>query len=107
MGRLFAIQVVGMVLLALLDGIICMPQVVQLLSKLPPNPIETPAPDVWAWGRHPNGLDYKARNGLSLELCLSMPEVAGTALCSGNKFPLEACINNPALATLKVCEVCP
>jgi hypothetical protein len=38
-----------------------MEQVVQLLSKLPPNPIETPAPDVWAWGRHPNGLDYKAR----------------------------------------------
>ncbi len=34
----------------------------QLLSKLPTNPIETPAPDVWAWGRHPNGLDYKARH---------------------------------------------
>jgi hypothetical protein len=25
-------------------------------------------------------------------------------MCEGNKFPLEACIKFPALATLKVCE---
>ena len=34
-----------------------------LLSQLPDDPIEQPAPDSWAWGRHPkNGFGYKARH---------------------------------------------
>ena len=35
------------------------PQAVQLVSLLPAQPIEDP--DLWAWGRHPNGLGYKER----------------------------------------------
>merc|ERR1712203_1272922 len=38
----------------------CRPQV-QLVSLLPAQPIEPP--ESWAWGQHPNGLGYKAKNG--------------------------------------------
>ena len=43
------------------------PVQVILKSQLPASPIEDPAS--WAWGLHPdNGLDYKARDSLSLEV---------------------------------------
>ena len=42
------------------------PQTVQLVSLLPAQPIEDP--NLWAWGRHPNGLGYKERVTLFLLL---------------------------------------
>jgi hypothetical protein len=32
---------------------------------------------------HVPSFEKKSRNSLSLELCLSMPEIAATAICSG------------------------
>ena len=94
---------------------------VRLQSKIPDNPIEDPAS--WAWGLHPdNGLDYKARDSLSLEVCLANPDLIDTAKCklpldlclskpeftplvgcSGHKFPLDVCIKNPILTTRDNC----
>ena len=97
------------------------PVQVRLQSKIPDNPIEDPAS--WAWGLHPdNGLDYKARDSLSLEVCLANPDLINTAKCklprdlclsnseytplvgcSGHKFPLDVCIRNPILTTRDNC----
>ena len=97
------------------------PVQVRLQSKIPDNPIEDPAS--WAWGLHPdNGLDYKARDSLSLEVCLANPALINTAKCklpldlclsnseytplvgcSGHKFPLDVCIKNPVLTTRDNC----
>jgi len=81
------------------------PQNVQLLSKVPSEPIEDP--NSWAWGRHPkNGYGYKARNSLTLQQCKDNPETAGTVQCDryDYSYPLELCISMPRLAPLKVCE---
>ena len=46
------------------------PVQVSLQSQLAPSPIEGPI--TWAWGLHPdNGLDYNARDSLSVEVCLA------------------------------------
>ena len=50
-------------------------------------------PRTWAWGRHPdNGLDYKARDNLEVEVCLANPSMINTAKC---KLPLDVCLANP------------
>ena len=67
------------------------PVLVPLLSQLPSNPIEDPAD--WAWGQHPlNGLGYKARDGLTIEVCLANPAMVNTAKCV---LPLDVCLANP------------
>ena len=67
------------------------PVIVPLLSQLPANPIEDPAD--WAWGQHPlNGLGYKARDGLTVEVCLANPAMVNTAKCD---LPLDVCLANP------------
>ena len=71
-----------------------------LQSKLPANPIEDPP--TWAWGLHPdNGLDYKAKDSLSLEVCLANPELINTAKC---KLPLDLCLSNPEYTPLVGCQ---
>ena len=97
------------------------PVQVILQSKLPTDPIEDP--NTWAWGLHPDqGVDYKARDSLSLEVCLANPELINTAKCklpldlclskkeftplvgcSGYNFPLSVCISNPVLTTRDEC----
>ena len=97
------------------------PVQVILQSKLPTDPIEDP--NTWAWGLHPDqGLDYKARDSLSLEVCLANPDLINTAKCklpldlclsnkdftplvgcSGYNFPLSVCISNPVLTTRDEC----
>ena len=73
------------------------PVFVPLKSQYPENPIEDP--ETWAWGLHPdNGLDYKARDNLEVEVCLANPDMINTAKCS---LPLDVCLANPQyLATL-------
>ena len=67
------------------------PQRPVLQSLLPLEPIEDPAS--WAWGLHPdNGLDYKAKDNLEVEVCLKNPAMINTAKC---KLPLEVCLANP------------
>ena len=67
------------------------PQRPVLQSLLPLEPIEDPA--IWAWGLHPdNGLDYKAKDGLTVEVCLDNPQLINTAKCS---LPLDVCLANP------------
>ena len=97
------------------------PVQVSLKSQLPASPIEDP--DTWAWGLHPdNGLDYKARDSLSLDGCLANPELIDTAKCSlprdlclsnaeftplvgcsGHSLPLSVCVSNPVLTTRDSC----
>merc|ERR1712115_724073 len=78
------------------------PVQVTLQSKLPTDPIEDP--NTWAWGLHPDqGLDYKARDSLSLEVCLSNKEFTPLVGCSGYNFPLSVCISNPVLTTRDEC----
>jgi len=68
-----------------------LPALVILQSELPPNTIEDP--NDWAWGLHPdNGLGYKARNDLTVEVCLDNPQMINTALCN---LPLDICLDNP------------
>merc|ERR1712062_533224 len=62
-----------------------------LRSQYPEEPIENPAE--WAWGQHPrNGLGYKAKDNLEVEVCLANPHYINTAKC---KLPLEVCLDNP------------
>ena len=70
-----------------------------LLSELPPNPIEDP--DTWAWGEPPNGISYKAKDSLSLEVCLANPSLINTVKCS---LPLEVCLSNPQYLPLLGCS---
>merc|ERR1712018_463677 len=51
---------------------------VELLSKLPEEPIDPP--NDWAWGQHPNGIGYKASNDLLYKNCLATPN---SPLCYG------------------------
>eukprot|EP00091_Calanus_sinicus_P010610 TRINITY_DN24540_c0_g1_i1.p1 TRINITY_DN24540_c0_g1~~TRINITY_DN24540_c0_g1_i1.p1 ORF type:complete len:174 (-),score=42.64 TRINITY_DN24540_c0_g1_i1:39-560(-) len=98
------------------------PVLVPLASKLPANPIEEPAD--WAWGQHPaNGLGYKAKDSLTVEVCLANPAMVNTAKCvlpldvclanpqhlsalgcSGNKYPLDVCLDNPQLLRQPSCS---
>eukprot|EP00090_Calanus_glacialis_P027143 TRINITY_DN4271_c0_g1_i4.p1 TRINITY_DN4271_c0_g1~~TRINITY_DN4271_c0_g1_i4.p1 ORF type:complete len:177 (+),score=33.27 TRINITY_DN4271_c0_g1_i4:97-627(+) len=98
------------------------PLLVPLASKLPANPIEDPAD--WAWGQHPsNGLGYKAKNSLTVEVCLANPAMVNTAKCvlpldvclanpqhlsslgcSGNKYPLDVCLDNTQLLSQPSCS---
>ena len=74
---------------------------VVLVSKLPADPIESP--EAWAWGQHPDkGLDYKAKNGLTLEQCVLNARLAETVLCL--KYASQASVvqcrkNRPARVT--------
>merc|ERR1712086_480970 len=79
-------------LLALLDlQVHSSPLLVPLQSQLPAEPIESPAD--WAWGQHPNsGLGYKAKDSLSVEVCLANPALVNTAKCT---LPLDVCLDNP------------
>ena len=75
------------------------PQRPVLQSLLPLEPIEDPA--IWAWGLHPdNGLDYKAKDGLTVEVCLDNPQLINTAKCS---LPLDVCLANPQYIALVGC----
>ena len=114
-------QIVSLFLLGSVHLSSSSPVQVTLQSKLPENPIESP--DTWAWGLHPdNGLDYKARDSLSVEVCLDNPSLINTAKCklpldlclsrpeftalvgcSGHKLPLDVCIKNPVLTTRDNC----
>ena len=76
------------------------PVQVNLKSQLPASPIEDP--DTWAWGLHPdNGLDYKARDSLSVEVCLANPELIDTAKCS---LPRDLCLSNAEFTPLVGCS---
>ena len=75
-------------LAALCHLILSAPQT--LKSQLPAQPIEDP--DLWAWGRHPNGLGYKAANDLLFETCLATPD---SPLCY-NAATKSQCIQNLA-----------
>ena len=79
------------------------PQSVQLSSQLPANPIEPP--DTWAWGQHPNGLGYKAKNGLSLDQCIKNPVQANTLLCTNavKEISYWQCFKNPQVQKTQLC----
>ena len=67
------------------------PVFVDLKSQYPANPIEDP--NTWAWGQHPdNGLGYKAKDNLEVEVCLANPSFINTAKCN---LPLSVCLENP------------
>ena len=83
-------------------------------SEYPEEPIENPAE--WAWGQHPrwmqiktfsplnifrNGLGYKAKDNLELEVCLANPHMIATAKC---KIPLDLCLENPEWLPLVGCS---
>ena len=83
-------------------------------SQYPEEPIENPAE--WAWGQHPrwmqtktfsplnifrNGLGYKAKDNLELEVCLANPHMIATAKC---KIPLDLCLENPEWLPLVGCS---
>ena len=78
-------------------------QTVQLVSKLPSDPIEPPA--AWSWGSHPNGLGYKAKNGLSLDQCIKNPAQANTLLCTRavKEISYWQCFKNPQVQKTKLC----
>ena len=105
-----------MLLLSLCSVSISSPVLVNLQSKLPDNPIEVDPwkifqniftilrqdPRDWAWGLHPDrGLDYKAKDGLSLEVCLDNPELINTAKCS---LPRDLCLSNKQFTPLVGCS---
>jgi len=71
---------------------------IKLQSLLPVDPIEEF--DTWAWGEHPNGLGYKARNGLSVDQCLKNPHLIDTPACT---FPAKLCMDVPEYATKQAC----
>ncbi|XP_023347720.1 uncharacterized protein LOC111716482 isoform X6 [Eurytemora carolleeae] len=77
---------------------------IKLQSLLPVDPIEEF--DSWAWGEHPNGLGYKARNSLTKEQCVLNPTTAGTVHCRNYdySYPVDICIKYPEIAGLKVCQ---
>lgn len=79
---------------------------VELVSKLPKEPIENPAS--WAWAAHPNGLGYKARNGLSMEQCLAAPPCTLVSpLCKGHVFEAQSffqCTKNKCWRPTYLCE---
>ena len=76
---------------SLLATVLGNPVFVPLQSKYPANPIEDP--QTWAWGQHPdNGLDYKAKDGLEVSVCLANPQMINTAKCV---LPLDVCLANP------------
>ena len=80
-----------------------------LQSKLSSNPIEDPVS--WAWGQHPDGLDYKAKNSLTLKQCLANPcSLLGTPLCKTTYFHCAEyeCIQktNPCKKYCKVLGTC-
>merc|ERR1711997_1417520 len=71
-----------------------------LRSQYPEKPIEDPAN--WAWGQHPrNGLGYKAKDDLELEVCLANPNMIATPKC---KIPLDICLDNPEWLPLVGCS---
>merc|ERR1711936_200217 len=71
-----------------------------LRSEYPEEPIENPSE--WAWGQHPrNGLGYKAKDNLELEVCLANPHMIATAKC---KIPLDLCLENPEWLPLVGCS---
>jgi len=72
---------------------------VDLLSELPKEPIEPFAE--WAWGLHPNGLGYKARNSLTVDQCLKNKKMINTPAC---KLPTELCIKFPEFAPMIACQ---
>merc|ERR1711868_39150 len=93
-------QIVSLFLLGSVHLSSSSPVQVTLQSKLPENPIESP--DTWAWGLHPdNGLDYKARDSLSVEVCLDNPSLINTAKC---KLPLDLCLSRPEFTALVGCS---
>merc|ERR1712062_710038 len=74
-----------------LSRVLGSPVFVDLQSEYPANPIEDP--QSWAWGQHPdNGLGYKAKDNLEVEVCLANPRYINTAKCN---LPLEVCLDNP------------
>ena len=79
-----------------------LPQEVVLVSSLPPDPIEPPP--TWAWGEHPNGLGYKAKNGLSVAQCLVSPQLASSVLCRNAEVTVFDCANNPPVQKTALCE---
>ena len=67
------------------------PLLVPLQSQLPAEPIEDPVD--WAWGQHPDeGLGYKAKDSLAVDVCLANPALVNTAKCV---LPLDVCLANP------------
>jgi hypothetical protein len=77
---------------------------IKLQSLLPTAPIEDF--DTWAWGEHPNGLGYKARNSLTKDQCILNPTTAGTVHCRDYdySYSVDICIKYPRIAGLKVCQ---
>ena len=68
-----------------------LPQPQSLQSLLPLEPIEEPP--TWAWANHPRqGFSYKAKDSLSVEVCLENPKLIATAKC---QLPLDVCLANP------------
>merc|ERR1711868_182714 len=95
-------------ILSVLSTSLSAPQV-QLQSKLPKEPIEDPA--TWAWGKHPNGLDYNAKNSLKEEQCLQDPcKLLGTPLCETTYFHCQEfkCIqtSEPCKKYCKILKTC-
>ena len=81
---------------------------VELLSKLPPQPIEPP--EDWVWGEHPDkGLGYKAKNGLTLDQCVKNGHLSVTVLCQkyANQATFGQCRQNmPSRATVLCKRFC-
>ena len=90
------------------------PQAVQLVSLLPAEPIEDP--DLWAWGRHPNGLGYKervtpflplAKYQNKVEVDELLVTVVGedwvTGVQAKDGLSVDQCIKNPAVADGPLC----
>ena len=48
-----------------------------------------------------NGLGYKAKDDLTLEVCLANPNMIATAKC---KIPLDICLDNPEWLPLVGCS---
>ena len=75
---------------------------VSLQSQLLASPIE--GRETCAWGLHPdNGLEHKARDSLSVEVCLANPDLINVNKCSLPLSPLSVCVSNPGLTTRDSC----
>ena len=73
---------------------------IKLQSRLPDNPIEDSFS--WAWGRHPDGLDYKAKNSLTNKQCLANPcSLFGTPACKTTFFH---CADYKCIQKTKPCK---
>eukprot|EP00090_Calanus_glacialis_P025619 TRINITY_DN40115_c0_g1_i1.p1 TRINITY_DN40115_c0_g1~~TRINITY_DN40115_c0_g1_i1.p1 ORF type:complete len:108 (-),score=26.66 TRINITY_DN40115_c0_g1_i1:37-360(-) len=75
-----------------------------LVSLLPAKPIEPPA--TWSWGKHPNGLGYKAKNGFSLSQCIKNPSMANSLLCEAatKEMTWTLCKENPSVQDTALCD---